>query len=58
MKYKRLTTEELKHLEKEFVNFLASAQITGSDWEKMKANEIEKAEELLDVFSDLVFEIS
>jgi hypothetical protein len=56
MKYKRLSSEELKHLEKEFVNFLASAQITGPDWEKMKANEIEKAEELLDVFSDLVFE--
>ena len=56
MKYKRLSSEELKHLEKEFVNFLASAQITGADWEKMKVNELEKAEELLDVFSDLVFE--
>ncbi len=56
MKYKRLSSEELKHLEKEFVNFLASAQITGPDWKKMKTKELQKAEELLDVFSDLVFE--
>ncbi len=56
MKYKRLTTEELQQLEKEFVNFLASAQITGPDWEKMKKNEVEKAEELIDVFSDVVYD--
>ncbi len=56
MKYKRLTNEELQALEKEFVNFLASAQITGPDWEKMKKNEIEKAEELIDVFSDVVYD--
>ncbi len=56
MKYKRLASEELKELEQEFVRFLASAQITGSDWEKMKVEEVEKAEELIDVFSDLVYE--
>lgn len=56
MKYKRLTVEELQHLEKEFVHFLSSAQITAQDWEKMKKNESEKAEELIDVFSDLVYD--
>lgn len=56
MKYKRLTNEELKELEKEFINFLASAQITGSDWEKMKSADSLKAEELIDVFSDMVYE--
>ncbi len=56
MKYKRLTPEELQALEKEFVNFLAAAQITGSDWVKMKANELTKAEELIDVFSDVVYD--
>lgn len=55
-KYKRLTSEELKLLEKEFVNFLASAQITAADWEKMKNNEAEKVEELIAVFSDVVYE--
>lgn len=56
MKYKRLGTAELQALEKEFVNFLASAQITAKDWEKMKEQELEKANELIDVFSDLVYE--
>ncbi len=56
MKYKRLTTEELKTLEPEFIHFLAAAQITGPDWEKMKKNERSKAEELIDVFSDMVYE--
>lgn len=56
MKYKRLTTEELKELEPEFINFLAAAQITGPDWDKMKKNELSKAEELIEVFSDMVYE--
>ena len=56
MKYKRLGADELDALEKEFITFLSSAQITGSDWEKMKTNESGKAEELIAVFSDLVYE--
>ncbi len=56
MKYKRLTNEELKELQPEFVHFLAAAQITGPDWEKMKKNELSKAEELIEVFSDMVYE--
>jgi hypothetical protein len=56
MKYKRLTSEELEALQQDFINFLASAQITGSDWEKMKRDENEKANELVDVFSDLVYD--
>ena len=56
MKYRRLTEEELQALEQEFINFLAAAQITGPDWEKMKINEPQVAEELIDAFSDLVYE--
>lgn len=56
MKYKRLSNEDLQQLEKEFVNFLASAQITAQDWQKMKINELAKAEELIDVFSDVVYD--
>lgn len=56
MKYKRLNNEELEHLEKEFVNFLSSAQVTGPDWEKMKTEELDRAEDLLDVFSDMVYD--
>lgn len=56
LKYKRLSNEELLALEKEFINFLSSMQITGPDWEKMKLNEAEKAEELIAVFSDVVYD--
>lgn len=56
MKYKRLTIEELKEFEPEFINFLSTAQITGKDWDTMKKNEIKKAEELIDVFSDMVYQ--
>ncbi len=56
MKYKRLTPEELNNLEKEFISFLAHAQITAQDWEKMKIQENEKANELIDVFSDVVYD--
>ena len=56
MKYKRLTTDELYALESDFVNFLASMQVTAKDWEKMKEQEYEKADELIDVFSDIVYD--
>lgn len=56
MKYKRLTAEELHALEKEFVHFLSSAQITAPDWKKMKEKELEKADELIEIFSDMVYE--
>ncbi len=56
MKYKRLTSEELQALEKDFIHFLSSAQITAHDWEKIKTTELQKAEELMDVFSDVVYD--
>ncbi|HEY0029459.1 MAG TPA: DUF6495 family protein [Bacteroidia bacterium] len=56
MKYKQLNTGELAALEKEFIHFLSSAQITGQDWIKMKKEESDKAEELIAVFSDMVYE--
>lgn len=56
MKYKRLTPDELQALEQDFIHFLASAQITGPDWQKMKTQEPGKADELIDVFSDVVYD--
>jgi len=56
MKYKRLTTEELQALEPEFVNYLATAQITAQDWEKMKLAEKDKAEDVIDIFCDMVYD--
>ena len=56
MKYTRLTEEQLKELEQEFINFLATQSITGEEWRAMKVEKPALAEEELDVFSDLVWE--
>ncbi len=56
MKYRRLAAEELQELEAEFIQFLASNTITGPDWEKLKRDKPERAEELIELFSDIVFE--
>lgn len=56
MKYRRLRSDELAELEQQFVQFLVSNTVTGSDWEKLKQNEPDKAEKLIEVFSDIVFE--
>lgn len=56
MKYKRLSNEELQELEAEFVNFLASNQVTAPEWLDLKATHQERVEELISIFSDMVFE--
>ena len=56
MKYSRLTKEQFKELHQEFANFLASQQIDRNEWEDIKENKPEVAEEELDIFSDLVWE--
>jgi hypothetical protein len=56
VKYRRLRKDELEELEGEFIKFLASNTVTADDWVKTKAETPEKAEDLLDVFSDIVFE--
>jgi len=56
MRFRRLTKEELEPLEEDFVQFLASHQITANEWEKMKDQNKDKVHELLDIFSDIVLE--
>ena len=56
MKFRRLTTEELKSLTEDFTIFLASQAIDKDEWDKLKENELERAEGILDVFSDMIFE--
>lgn len=56
MKYRRLSKEELLELESEFVRFLASHSITSDEWVKLKENEPDKVNGLIDIFSDLIFE--
>ena len=56
MKYTRLTKEQLEELHPEFINFLASQSIDKAEWDKIKENKPEVAEQELDVFSDLIWE--
>lgn len=56
MKFTRLTKEQLEELHPEFINFLATQSITAEQWDKLKAEQPEVAEEELDVFSDLIWE--
>jgi len=56
MKYTRLTKEQLEEMHQEFINFLATQSITAKEWEDIKINKPEVAEEELDLFSDLVWE--
>ena len=56
MKYARLTKEQFEELHEEFINFLASQQIDKNEWEILKKNKPEIAEQELDIFSDLIWE--
>lgn len=56
MKYSRLTKEQFEELHQEFINFLATQSITASEWEDIKTNKPQVAEQELDVFSDLIWE--
>lgn len=56
MKFKRLPINELQKLEKEFVQFLSSNTVTADDWVKIKKENPEKADELIDMFSDVVYQ--
>lgn len=56
MKYTRLTKEQFEELHQEFINFLATQSIDKAEWDKIKTEKPEVAEQELDVFSDLVWE--
>lgn len=56
MKYTRLTKEQFEELHQEFANFLASQNIDKAEWEQLKSEKPEIAEQELDVFSDLIWE--
>lgn len=56
MRFQRLPESDLQELEQDFIHFLASASITAQDWVNMKEQETDKANELIEVFSDIVYE--
>ena len=56
MKYARLTKEQFEELHPEFINFLATQSIDKTEWDQIKSEKPEVAEEQLDIFSDLIWE--
>lgn len=56
MKYRRLTLDELQELETEFVRFLAANTVTSDEWTSLKTTAPDKAERLIELFSDVVFD--
>lgn len=56
MKYARLSISDLKDLEKEFIEFLILNGIVAEDWESIKKEKKDKAELIIDQFSDTVWE--
>lgn len=55
-KYRVLDKEELGAFEKEFVEFLVINSITADDWVKIKNSDQERAESIISLFSDVIFE--
>jgi len=54
--YRLLSLEELTELEKEFVEYLVLNGITAEDWVRMKEEDKAGAEQIIELFSDVVFE--
>lgn len=56
MRFRRLRKEELESLEQDFVQFLATHQITAQEWVALRDEGNDKVYELIDIFSDIVLE--
>lgn len=56
MKYSRLTREQFEELHQEFIHFLATQSIDKAEWDNLKTERPEVAEQELEVFSDLIWE--
>jgi len=54
--YRLLDLEELKELEPEFVNFLATNGVDAKQWVKIKEEDPRKTQDFICQFSDLVFD--
>ena len=58
MKYSRLSKEQFKILHEEFAIFLTAQSIDKINWDKIKTNNPILTDELLDQFSDIVWDKS
>jgi hypothetical protein len=56
LKYHKLTHEQFEELHQEFAIFLATQGLDYSNWAKIKESEPKYVDDLLDLFSDLVWD--
>ncbi|WP_117883204.1 DUF6495 family protein [Aureibaculum luteum] len=56
MKYRQLTKEQFEALHEEFAQFLASQQVDINEWNTIKKDKPEVAEQELNLFSDVVWD--
>lgn len=56
MKYARLTKEQLEELHPEFITFLATQSIDKKEWDNLKKNKPEVADQEIDIFSDMIWD--
>ena len=55
MEYKRLSKEQFEALHQEFATFLAAYSIDKKEWDLLKVQHLDRADSLLNEFSDLVW---
>lgn len=55
MKYRCLTNDELKELEEDFKHFLIANNVYDDEWKKINKEDQQKAQQLVEMFSDVVF---
>lgn len=55
-KYRLLNQKELEELQKEFIDYLVVNGITADEWERLKQENKPEADQIIDLFSDVVFE--
>lgn len=56
MKYRQLTKEQFESLHEEFARFLASQKIDKKEWDELKKDKPNVAEDEMNVFSDVVWD--
>ena len=56
MKYRQLTKEQFESLHKEFASFLATQSIDVKEWNKIKKEKPNVAEDEMNVFSDVIWD--
>ena len=56
MKYRCLTSEELKELEQELKHFLIANHVYTEEWAALNKKKDKRVQELIELFSDVVLE--